>query len=118
MKKVQMIATRHYYDKAASKEYRAGTSFEVASEEEADRLVRRKKAMRSERTRNVTDLPDYTPVPATQSPDPDEAIDAPKSEGLARPIYQRRDMQAENGQTGEVEPSQLSRRGRPPRRQT
>lgn len=55
---IKMIASRAYYHKPDRREYAIGEEFSVASEDEADRLERRKRARRVEMRRHrAVDLP-------------------------------------------------------------
>jgi len=92
---IKMIAAKTVYRQSERKEYRPGASFDVADEREADKLERARKA------RRVPDKPKHVDVPKhTKVEEPDEA---PKKSG-GRGRYQRRDMTATDGQTGEEIP--------------
>jgi hypothetical protein len=91
---MKMIAMKTVYDRAARKEYRPGVEFEVSDDNEASRLERTRKAKRAPVKPAHVDLPK-----AMKAEEPE----APKPVGR-RGRYQRRDMTAEDGQTGEEIP--------------
>lgn len=94
---VQMIALQTVYVFSQRKEYREGVTFDVADAREAESLHAMKKAMR------VTDKPKHVEVPRpvdTRQMEPQ----SPKKTGGRGRTYQRRDMTATDGQTGDATP--------------
>lgn len=91
---VEMIARKAVY--YGRKEYRAGAQFAVDNEREAARLERTNKAQRVPDKPKHVDLPKQVKV--------EETDEAPKKIGGRGRTYQRRDMVATDGQTGEEIP--------------
>jgi hypothetical protein len=91
---MKMIAMKTVYDRAARKEYRPGVEFEVSDDNEANRLERTRKAKRAPVKPAHVDLPKAMK---------EEEHAAPKKSG-GRGRYQRRDMVATDGPTGEEIP--------------
>jgi hypothetical protein len=103
---VKMIASRTFYKLDERKEYAAGERFTVDTQDDADRLIRRRKAELAGKGRNITDSPRKTMTAKVAQ------TDAPlEQSGQSRSnTYQRRDMVAEqpkqDGQTGPDSQSQ------------
>lgn len=103
---MKMIALKRvkYPHGPSGKEYAPGEAFTALSERDAKALYVSGRARQAER--DVPVSPAELPSAAAVS----EA--APNQEGESRRQYQRRDMQAVDGQTGEDPPLRSSRRGR------
>ena len=105
---VKMVAQRLHYHPDDGKEYKAGETFHVANERDAERLERRHKAMRATEAAK----PAHVDPPKKARPEVVEVDETPKP----KRAYLRRDMTAEEttavrpmsypGPTGEDEPSQ------------
>lgn len=80
---IKMIARRTIYRSSERKEYKAGDQFTVADKDEAERLVRRRKAEIAPKQRNRTDIPKLAP----------QTAEDPKPAGNE---YLRRDMTAQD----------------------
>src|ERR1051325_9941622 len=90
---VQMIARKAVY--FGRKEYRPGAQFDVDNEREAARLERTNKAQRVPDNTKHVDIPKQVKQEVAEG--------APKKSG-GRGRYQRRDMTATDGPTGEEIP--------------
>jgi hypothetical protein len=97
---VQMIALQTVYVFSQRKEYREGVTFDVKDPREAESLHLSKKA------RRVPDKPAHVDLPKPVVTK-DEVAELPKRGG-GRGRYQRRDMTAMDGPTGEEIPSPSS----------
>lgn len=96
---VQMIAKKTVY--YGRKEYRAGMQFSIDDEREIGKMERTNKAQRVPDKPKHVDLPKRTPVVETKH---EVAEDTPKKIGGRGRTYQRRDMVATDGPTGEEIP--------------
>jgi hypothetical protein len=92
---VQMIALQRMYVFSKRKEYAEGVTFDISDMREADSLARMKKAMLVPEKPKHVDLPKHV---ETKTEEPES--DGPKK-GAGRGRYQRRDMTATDGPTGE-----------------
>ncbi|TGT76732.1 MULTISPECIES: hypothetical protein [unclassified Mesorhizobium] len=100
---VQMIAKKTVY--YGRKEYRAGMQFSIDDEREIGKMERTNKAERVPEKPAKVDLPRRK----TKVEEPE----APKPSGGRGRTYQRRDMVATDGQTGEEIPSPSSLQAHP-----
>ncbi len=91
---VEMIAKKAVY--YGRREYRPGTQFTVDNEREAAKMERTNKAQR------IPDKPKHVDVPKPAKVE--EPDDNPKKIGGRGRTYQRRDMVATDGPTGEEIP--------------
>ena len=96
---VQMLALQRVYVFSQRKEYPEGATFEIKDAREAESLRLMKKAQLVPDKPKHVDLPKRVPVETRQ----EVAEDTPKKIG-GRGRYQRRDMVATDGPTGEEIP--------------
>lgn len=90
---MKMIAMKTVY--YGRKEYRVGQEFDVPNERDAAKMLRAHKAKAAPVKPGKVDLPKSMKA---------EEFDAPKKSGGRGRTYQRRDMTATDGQTGEEIP--------------
>lgn len=113
---VKMIASRRFYLKEQGRDVEAKSEFSVPDDDAAERLERRHKAMRAP-PEAASARPAMVDVPrqAPSEPVQIEASQEPASDPNGEPgHYQRRDMRAVDGRTGEETSAPSSRRGRRP----
>lgn len=106
---MEMIALKRvkYPHGNTGREYAPGEAFTALSERDAKALSISGKARpcRQGRAKAAPSSPAALPAAAMTTPDPNQ-------DGESRLQYQRRDMQAQDGQTGEATSPPSSRRGR------
>ncbi len=95
---IKMEAKRVFFDHDIRRDRKVGETFTVLSEKDAARLEARKKALRTGKVEKPAHVDVPRPVVTK-----DEAADGPKKTG-GRGRYQRRDMTAMDGPTGEEIP--------------
>ena len=110
---IKMVATRRFYLDTERRDVEANAEFSVRSEIEADKLERRKRAVRKP-VETKAERPARVDIPKPV----EKAVEPAQSPLPESGHYQRRDMRAEDGRTGEATSAPSSRRGRPPKAKT